>query len=284
MIVGQMPAPLAVMSVGEARGVEELLHRLIGNLTLVKMWDQLQVPDAVRSHKAFDLVVVQPIRWVSLRVRWTTVLKSTVNSLKRMNGLQSRNSILCSITKNKSKLFRGSKRDADWLSKNWTDSALKNKLVLVQKRRRGDCTNSYSQSMWNFLDNGNKKRLKQSARRSNKKRRVVIDSSRKRKSESVEKKKKPSHKRLNWCKDLEMKWIWSRPCKSRREGKRKNTFKKCSWRTSWTRKRLKETRRLNKELILLLRLSILSYSINKKQTDNMSSNRARKELKISWIL
>ena len=186
--------------------------------------------------------------------------------------------------KNKSRLFQGSKRDADLSSKNWIDNAMKNKLVLVQKKRRGDCTNSYNQSMWNFLDNGNKKRLKQSARRSSKKRRVVIDSLRKRKSGNVEKKRKPSHKRLNWCKDSEMKWTWSKPCNMRREGKRKNTFKKCSRRTSWTRKKLKATRRLNKELILSLRLSILSYSINKKLTDNMSSNRARKELKISWTL
>ena len=67
----------------------------------------------------------------------------------------------------------------------------------------------------------------------------------------------------------------------RREGKRKNTFKKCLWRTRITKGKLKVTRRLNREPILSLRRNMLSYSINKKQTDNTSLNRARKELKIS---
>ena len=67
----------------------------------------------------------------------------------------------------------------------------------------------------------------------------------------------------------------------KREGKRKNTFKKCFRRTRITKGKLKVTRRLNREPILLLRRNMLSYSINKKQTDNTSLNRARKELKIS---
>ena len=39
-----------------ATGVEELHHKLIENLTLVKMLNQLQVPDAVRNQEALDLV------------------------------------------------------------------------------------------------------------------------------------------------------------------------------------------------------------------------------------
>ena len=277
MIASRMLAPSA------ATEVEELHHKLIENLTLVKMLNQLQVPDAVRNQEALDLVE-ELIRWVSLRVKLITVLKSTVNLLKKMNGLQSRNSTHYSIMKNKSRLFQESKRDADWSNKNWTDNAKKNKLVLEQKKKKDDCTNNYSLNMWNFSDSANKKKLKQSERRFSKKRKVVIDNSRKKNSGNVEKKRKLSHKRLNWCKDSEMKWTWSKPCNARREGKKKNTFKKCYRRTSWTKRKLKVIRRQNKELILSLRQNMLNYSINKKQIDNMSSNRARKELKISWIL
>ena len=111
-IIGLMQDPFAVV---QAARVEELLLRLIDNQMLVMMLnprDQLQALEEAPNLKAFA-ANVELIKCPSLQVNSITELKSTVNSLKRMNGLQSRNSTLYSIMKNKNRLSQGNKRDAD---------------------------------------------------------------------------------------------------------------------------------------------------------------------------
>ena len=198
MIASQTQALSAAMPVEEATGVEEQHRRLIENLTLVKMWDQLQVPEEAHSHKALDLVEVEhPMQWVLLPARLIDAQKSIVKLLRKTNGLQFKSSTLFFIMKNKSSKSQESRKDADWSSKNWTDNAKKRMLVLLLKSRKEDCTNNCRMSMSNFLDNANRKRQQQSARRSSRKRRVVTDNSRKKKLGNARRKRKPLHRRLN---------------------------------------------------------------------------------------
>ena len=60
-------------------------------------------------------------------------------------------------------------------------------------------------SMSSFLDNVNKKKLRQFVRRLCRKRKAVIGSLRKRKLGNEGRKRKLSSKKSNWCKGLEMK-------------------------------------------------------------------------------
>jgi len=210
-------------------------------------------------------------------------LKFSLKSMKMMNGLQFRNSILFFITRNKNKHCFVTQRESVSSRKSFRNKLKPKTHAPELKDKKIIYMTNFSKSMENFWILGKKRKMNSTEIKLWVIKKPEMHSLKKKREEKDARKRSNKSKKLNTFRDCKMKWMLKEICKWKKEDKSVSIFRECYKKMKIIKEDRKKRMKNKDSTILKPKKIIPKCLINKKQIASQKWSKESKEPKNSWI-